>query len=189
MKIESAKFIKGAVGPDKIFENHFPQVAIIGRSNAGKSSLINALTGQKGLAIASSAPGRTKQINLFLINEAFYLVDLPGYGYSRAPRAVAQEIEKLINWYLFLSGYPQRKIILIVDANIGPTKDDLEILSVLDEYKKNIVVVANKVDKLKNSEYKKQMDKIRAQIGNHKMIPCSTIKKTGIKEILAEMLA
>ncbi len=187
MKIESAKFIKGAVGPDKIFENHFPQVAVIGRSNAGKSSLINALTGQKGLAIASSAPGRTRQINLFLINDAFYLVDLPGYGFARASRVMAEEIERLINWYLFLSGYPQKRVIMIVDANIGPTKDDLEILSALEEHGKNVVVVANKVDKLKNSEYKKQMDKIKEQIGDHKMIPCSAIKKTGIKEILAEI--
>lgn len=187
MKIESAKFIKGAVGPDKIFENHFKQVAVIGRSNAGKSSLINAMTGQKGLAIASSAPGRTKQINLFLINEAFYLVDLPGYGYSKVPRAVSEQIKNLINWYLFLSGYPQKMIILIIDANIGPTNDDLEILSVLDEHRKNIVIVANKVDKLKKSEYQKQMAKIKEQLGDHLIIPCSAVKKTGIKELLKLM--
>lgn len=187
MNIKSAQFIKGAVGPDKIFEDRKPQVAIIGRSNVGKSSIINSLTGQKYLARASSAPGRTREINLFLINDSFYLIDLPGYGYAKLPEKMRQEIEQLINWYLFISGHEQKKVFLIIDAEIGPTKDDLEILSALEEYKKNIVIIANKVDKIKKSEYSKRFKEINALIGDHKIIPYSSKKNVGIKDLLKEL--
>ena len=83
MEIKNARFIKGVVGPDDFLEKDIPQVAFIGRSNVGKSSVINSLTHQKDLAITSSLPGRTQQINLFLINESVYLLDLPGYGFSQ----------------------------------------------------------------------------------------------------------
>jgi len=90
MRITSATFVKGIVGSDEILEGEFPQIAFIGRSNVGKSSVINSLTNQKGLAITSSFPGRTREINLFLINDAFYLLDLPGYGYAKASHATAK---------------------------------------------------------------------------------------------------
>ena len=86
MNITSARFIKGVVGPDENLEDGVPQIAFIGRSNVGKSSVINTLANQKGLAKTSSFPGRTQQINLFLINKSFYLVDLPGYGFAKASK-------------------------------------------------------------------------------------------------------
>jgi GTP-binding protein len=128
MEIRSAKFIKGVVGTDEIFEDGIPQIVFIGRSNVGKSSVINTLANEKGLARTSSTPGRTQQINIFLINKAFYLVDLPGYGFAKVPLAVKQQIQKMINWYLFNSDYNFKRVILIVDANVGPTKDDLDML-------------------------------------------------------------
>ena len=85
MKIESARFIKGVFGSDSIFENGIPQVAFIGRSNVGKSSVINSLVNQNNLARTSSSPGRTREIDLFLINNSLYFVDLPGYGYAKLP--------------------------------------------------------------------------------------------------------
>lgn len=188
MDIKSARFIKGIVGPDKALENSLPQVAFIGRSNVGKSSIINALTRQKNLARTSSFPGKTREINLFLINEAFYLIDLPGYGYAKLPKPMRQEIESLINWYFFLSAYQQKKVFLIIDANVGPTKDDLEILAALEEHQKNIIVIANKTDKIKRSEYDRQFKKITALIGEHQIIPCSAEKNTGFKELLNELL-
>ncbi|PIT94385.1 YihA family ribosome biogenesis GTP-binding protein [Candidatus Falkowbacteria bacterium CG10_big_fil_rev_8_21_14_0_10_39_9] len=188
MIIKSARFIKGAVGPDKIFENEKAQVAFIGRSNVGKSSVINSITGQKDLARTSSFPGKTKEINLFLINDSFYLVDLPGYGYAKLPATMRQEIEILINWYFFVSGYVQRKVFLIIDAKVGPTPDDLEILRALEKYRKNIVIIANKVDKIKSSESSKQFKKINDLIGDHKIIPYSATKKLGLKDLLTELL-
>ena len=184
MKIESVEFIKGVVGEDKIMHNGLKQVAFIGRSNVGKSSTINVLTGKKGIAKVSCSPGRTQQANFFLINNKFYLVDLPGYGFAKAPKEVREKIFALINWYFFLSGAEQKKVVLIIDAKVGPTKDDLEILMALEEAKKELVVIANKVDKLKNSEKVGQFKKIQQLIGDHPIIPFSAEKKIGVKELL-----
>jgi len=187
MKINSAQFIKGAVGPDAIFVSGKDQVAFIGRSNVGKSSVINSLSGQKDLARTSSFPGRTREINLFLINNSFYLVDLPGYGFAKVPEAMRREIEKLINWYFFVAPYEQKKVFLIIDAKVGPTADDLEILTALDEYQKKVVIIANKIDKLKPSEKDKQLKKISTTVGDHKVIPYSAVKHLGLKELLQEL--
>jgi GTP-binding protein len=187
MDIRSAKFIKGVVGPEEVLEDEKPQIAFIGRSNVGKSSVINSLTKQKGLARTSSFPGLTQQINVFLINNTFYLVDLPGYGYARISAKVGDQLSRLINWYLFESGYKQQIIVLIIDANVGPTVNDLDMLQNLEEQEKNIIVVANKIDKIKKSEYKKQLQKIQSLIGDHKIIPYSSEKRIGVKELLLEI--
>ncbi len=187
MNIKSAKFIKGIVGPDDILEDGTPQIAFIGRSNVGKSSIINSLTCQKALAKTSSFPGRTQQINIFLLNETLYLVDLPGYGFTKTSKDKRDELQGLINWYLFESQYEQKAVILIIDANIGPTDIDMEMLSGLEAHEKNIIIAANKIDKIKKSEYFKQLKKIRDKVGCHKVIPCSAEKKIGIGEISSEL--
>lgn len=184
MKITSAKFLRGVTGPDRLLESHYPQIAFIGRSNVGKSSVINSLVGQKGLAITSSAPGRTQQVNIFFVNENFYLIDLPGYGFAKLSKEGRDNVTRLINWYLFLSGYPQKKVVLIIDAKVGPTKDDLEMLTALVEHRKDVVIVANKVDKLKRSELAKQMKSIEAAVGGLPVIPYSAEKKQGVKELI-----
>jgi GTP-binding protein len=188
MKIESAKFIKGVTGTDDIFEDGTPQFAFIGRSNAGKSSVINSLVGQGGLARTSSFPGFTRQINLFLINKAFYLVDLPGYGYAKLPFVMREKIQAMVNWYFFNSEIKQEKILLIIDANVGLTKDDLVILHSLEEYGKNVVIVANKIDKIKKAEYDEKMNKIIDIAWPHKIIPYSAEKKIGVDILLQEFV-
>jgi len=185
--IVSAVFVKGVVGACEELENKLPQIAFIGRSNAGKSSVINSLTRQKDLARISSAPGRTREINLFLINKAFYLTDLPGYGFVKASREARERLEQLINWYLFLSGYEQKLIVLIIDAELGLTESDLNILESLIKYKKNIIIVANKIDKIKPSAYARQLEKIQNQAGNLKVIPYSAKKKIGAGKLLSEV--
>jgi GTP-binding protein len=188
MKIESAQFVKGVLGTDGIFENGIPQVAFIGRSNAGKSSVINSLVGQKNLAVTSSFPGRTQKINFFLINDCLYLVDLPGYGYAKIPNKIKNSLQAMVNWYFFNSGYEQKKIILIIDAEVGPTKDDIEILYSLEEYSKDIVIVANKTDKIRKSEYEEKFARIKDFAGIHKIVPYSAKEKIGVKELLKEVL-
>ncbi|HBH46696.1 MAG: ribosome biogenesis GTP-binding protein YsxC [Candidatus Jacksonbacteria bacterium RIFOXYC2_FULL_44_29] len=188
MKISSAKFIKGVVGTNEILDDGKPQIAFIGRSNVGKSSVINSLVERKALARTSSFPGRTQEINLFLINNSFYLVDLPGYGFTRTSKALRDRLEQLINWYLFTSPYIQEKIVLIIDAHIGPQENDLEILRCLEKYKKNIIVVANKIDKIKKSEYESQLENIQEVIGGHLVIPYSAKKKIGVTALLDEMI-
>lgn len=188
MNIKSANFIKGIVGPDRALEDHYPQFAFIGRSNVGKSSVINSLTGQKGLAKTSSFPGRTQQINLFLINNSFYLIDLPGYGFAKASKATQEKIQALIYWYLFESPYAQKKIFLIIDANIGPTDLDLEMIEELEQANKNIVIIANKIDKIKKPALTKQLQKIQTAVGGHVVIPYSADKNIGISKVVNELL-
>lgn len=187
MQVNTATFVKGIVGTDEILDGKTPQIAFIGRSNVGKSSVINSLTRQKGLAITSSSPGRTRQINLFLINKSYFLLDLPGYGYAKASFEVRDQLFKLIDWYLFKSEYKQKKVVLIIDANIGPTVDDLEMLHTLEDYKKDIVVVANKVDKIKSSKYEARMQEVRELIGEHIIIPYSSHERIGIGALANEV--
>ena len=186
--IKSAQFVKGIVGLDPILNDSKPQIALIGRSNVGKSSIINSLTNQKNLAKTSALPGRTREINLFLINNSFYLVDLPGYGYAKLPKEMRFKVENLINWYLFLTTYEQKKVFLIIDAKVGPTKDDLEIFQALKEHDKKLVVVVNKIDKLKSSEKMKQLNQINKIFSGYKILICSTKNRTGIRELIEEIL-
>ena len=187
MEIINARFIRGVVGPDDFLEKDIPQIAFIGRSNVGKSSVINSLTHQKDLAITSSFPGRTQQLNLFLINESIYLIDLPGYGFSQDSQEGRERLQKLIFWYLFESDYKQRKVVLIIDANVGLTESDLNTLKYLREKEKNIVIVANKIDKMKKSQHQKELQKIKTAAGNVKIIPYSAKKKIGIPELTNEI--
>ncbi|MFA7169928.1 MAG: ribosome biogenesis GTP-binding protein YihA/YsxC [Candidatus Paceibacterota bacterium] len=187
MKIKSAQFLKGVLGSDIIFEDGVPQVAFIGRSNAGKSSVINSLIDRKDLARTSSFPGLTQQINIYLINEASYFVDLPGYGYAKVPKKLKESLWAMVNWYFFVSNSKQKKIVLIIDAKVGPTKDDLDMLQVLEDHQKDVVVVANKIDKIKGSK-DEQFKKIEEFIQNHKIIRYSAKNKIGIEELLEEII-
>ena len=139
MKITSTKFIKGLVGDDEILADGIPQIAFIGRSNVGKSSLINALT-KSSVSRTSSFPGRTQEINIFLVNNSFYLVDLPGYGFARASGLGREKIGGLIDSYLFNSIYNQKKVVLIIDANVGMTDKDILMLNELVKFNKNFII-------------------------------------------------
>lgn len=183
MEITSAKFVKGIVKYDEILTSDTPQIAFIGRSNVGKSSTINAVMNRKDLARSSSSPGHTREINLYLINDQYFLVDLPGYGYAKISNEARATLRDLIFSYLFNPEIKHGKIVLIIDGKVGPTKDDLEILKNLKEHKKEIIIAVNKVDKIKSSLYSKQIKKIKELIGNHEIIPYSAEKKTGIDQL------
>ncbi|MFZ2038689.1 MAG: ribosome biogenesis GTP-binding protein YihA/YsxC [Minisyncoccia bacterium] len=187
MKITTATFMKGIIGDDAILADGKPQVAFIGRSNAGKSSLINSLTGIKDLARTSNTPGRTQELNVFLINKTKYFIDLPGYGFAKTGGEIWQNINKLVYWYLFESQY-NPLVVLIVDAEIGPTKDDLGMLKLLELRGKEIVIVLNKVDKIKNSHYQNQIKKLRDIFNGHKVIPFSSKSKVGTGELSEELM-
>lgn len=188
MQIKSAKFMKGLMGTNDILDDGISQVAFIGRSNVGKSTTINAITNQNKLAITSSFPGRTQQINVFLINDNTYFLDLPGYGYARASGKGREKIQELIYWYFFNSSCNPKFVVVIIDAEIGPTKDDLEMLHHLEEAGKNIIILANKIDKIKKSAYQKQMNNLNKLFPNYKIIPFSGLKKTGVQELLDTIL-
>src|SRR5680860_237306 len=109
MKITSATFVKGITGPDEIMDSKLPQIAFVGRSNVGKSSLINTILNRRNLVKTSSTPGQTRQINYFLINEKYYFVDLPGYGYAKMSKVNQAKLLELILWYLLDTEIPNRK--------------------------------------------------------------------------------
>lgn len=187
MNIQSARFIKGVVGPDPILKNDIPQIAFIGRSNAGKSSLLNSLTGVKKLAVSSKTPGRTREINVFLVNESHYFLDLPGYGYAKASGQTRENIHELIFWYLLDVDYNQT-VVLLIDSVVGPTPSDLEVLHELENAGRDIVIVLNKVDKIKKSQYKKQIKKISDQLPGHQLFPYSSQTNVGIPELTKRLL-
>ena len=187
MKITSAKFITGMVNDLAILHDGTPQIAFIGRSNAGKSSLLNSLTNSKKLAVTSKTPGRTREINVFHINQTHYFMDLPGYGYARAGGATLKKLNELIAWYLFES-HTDPKVVLLIDSIVGPTKDDLGVLHELERDGKEIVIVANKADKIKKSHYLNHIKKLKEQFPGHTLIPYSSTKKIGIQALTDELL-
>ena len=188
MSIRSATFVKGIVGTDEVLNDHYPQIAFIGRSNSGKSSLINSLTNQKGLARTSSFPGRTQEINLFFINRNTYFLDLPGYGYAKVSKDSRRWLHKVIQWYLFKSDYHQKVIVLVLDANIGPTDRDLAMIKQLEAHDKQFIIVANKIDKIRQPDYQKQLTHLQALVGDHVVIPFSTKTRQGVQEVLEVVL-
>ena len=159
-------FVKGVVAMSGLPEPDRLEVCFAGRSNVGKSTLINALTGMKALARASNTPGRTQEINFFTAGDDHYLVDLPGYGYANAPVAVVEKWQRLLKQYL--SGRQTlRRAFVLIDARHGVKKVDEEILSLLDSAAVTFQVVLTKADKVKEKERAKILDQVRTALSKH----------------------
>ena len=160
MKISSAEFIKSAFGERDWPPDSLPEIAFMGRSNVGKSSLINSLLGVKGLARTSSTPGRTQSLNFFRINNQFSFVDLPGFGYARVPKTVRASWGELVTTYLA----KRTQLVLsiqIVDSRHDPTKLDLQLHDWLKHSAKPRLIVATKSDKLSNNELRESLSRIQ----------------------------
>ncbi len=177
MSVKSAQFAKSITGTaDILYDGKF-QFAFLGRSNVGKSSLINALTQKKNLAKTSSNPGKTVRMEFFLINGSFYFVDFPGYGYARRSWNRRDKLAKMILWYLMYSGVKDRLVVLIIDANAGVTDFDRDVLNTIYEFGIDHIVVANKVDKLKMGQKDKQLSAIQSTVKDSTVIPFSSKQK------------
>ncbi len=187
MKITSAQFFKGFTNSIDASKESLLQYAFIGRSNVGKSSLINALTKNKKLANTSSFPGRTQQINFFLINDTFHLVDLPGYGYAKMGAQQSHTMMNLVEDYLFGDVPTLKKVVVVVDAVVGPTEADLGMIRSLEHAGRDVVIALNKIDKLKQSEKSKQMKKIESMLMGSTFIPVSAEKKQGLEDLMNEV--
>ncbi|MGR3320869.1 MAG: ribosome biogenesis GTP-binding protein YihA/YsxC [Pseudooceanicola sp.] len=159
-------FLKGVVAMSGLPPDDRAEVCFAGRSNVGKSSLINALTGRKGLARASNTPGRTQEINFFTLADSHYLVDLPGYGYANAPLPVVEKWQKLLKQYL--SGRATlRRAFVLIDARHGIKKVDEEILALLDSAAVTFQCVLTKADKIRASERDKVLAQVRDRLSKH----------------------
>ncbi|WP_224826223.1 ribosome biogenesis GTP-binding protein YihA/YsxC [Cognatishimia sp. MH4019] len=160
------EFLKGVVAMDGLPPDDRMEVCFAGRSNVGKSTLINALTGRKGLARASNTPGRTQEINYFTVGDSHYLVDLPGYGFANAPLPVVEKWQRLLKKYL--SGRQSlRRAFVLIDARHGIKKVDEEILSLLDSAAVTFQCVLTKVDKVKEKDREKVLTQVRDALSKH----------------------
>ena len=152
MDIMKAEFVRGVVGSHAFLEKSLPTVAFAGRSNVGKSSVINSLVGRRDLVRSSSHPGQTQQINYFLINDSLYFADLPGYGYAKLSLVQREKMRRILLWYLTSDEVTLRAVVLVVDAQVGLKDMDRVLVAMMREAKRTVVIVANKVDKLKQGE-------------------------------------
>lgn len=186
MTAPAVQFIGSFMGTEELFSDDIPKIALIGRSNVGKSSLINALTAS-GISRTSALPGATKELNVFLVNGATYLVDLPGYGYARGSIGFRTKMRDLIKQYLLNKKYTQAAVVLIIDAAVGMTDRDESMLADLQDAGKNIIIAANKIDRLNQSEYHQALRSIATAAQGHPVFPVSAAKKTGIQELAAAL--
>ncbi|MEE9491125.1 MAG: ribosome biogenesis GTP-binding protein YihA/YsxC [Dehalococcoidia bacterium] len=174
MNIKSAKFVTSAVKPSQYPPADRPEVAFAGRSNVGKSSLMNTLLGRKNLVKTSSTPGRTQTINFFSINDRFYFVDLPGYGYAKVPKAVRKSWGPMVETYLKSRGAGEESepaasqglcaVVVILDIRRLPNQGDHDLLAWLAHYKIPALVVLTKADKLKKNLQGKQRSAIAREL-------------------------
>lgn len=183
------EFLKGVVAMEGMPPGDLLEVCFAGRSNVGKSSLINAVTGRKALARASNTPGRTQEINFFTAAESHYLVDLPGYGYANAPVAVVAKWQRLLKAYL--SGRANlRRAFVLVDARHGVKPVDEEIMELLDRSAVTFQCVLTKTDKLKSQELDKILEQTRGALAKHpaaypELVLTSSEKGEGIETLRA----
>lgn len=188
---KSCDFMLGVAKLKQLPASELAEIAFCGRSNVGKSSLINALTGRKTLARTSNTPGRTQQINLFNLGDRLILSDLPGHGYAKAPVSVVEQWHTLINTYL--KGRPQlRRVCFLIDSRHGIKDVDREVMKMLDKAAVNYQVVLTKIDKISGKELDKRLkatvEELKKRPAAHPRIHLtSSEKKLGIEELRAEL--
>lgn len=185
MKVTSSEIVISAVSPKQYPDDGKPEFALVGRSNVGKSSVINTMLNRKKLARVSTSPGKTRTINFYIINKEFYLVDLPGYGYAKVSR------RERANWGDMIENYLENRkslygIILLVDIRHEPTADDKMMYDWIRYYEYETIIIATKSDKISRGNYQKHLKIIRNKLGmlpTEKIIPVSSLKKEGIEEL------
>ena len=190
MEIKKAEFVISAVKPTGYPETDMSEVAFVGRSNVGKSSLINTITKRRKLVKVSQTPGKTKLVNFFIINDAMHFVDLPGYGYAKVSKKERESWGKTIEMYLH---YRQQlsKVVLLLDCRRVPNEDDKLMYKWIQHYNYEPVIVMTKIDKLNRSEIVKAEKTIRATLNIPKEIKIynfSSLKKIGKEELTDKLL-
>ena len=191
MKILSAEFLTSATSLVQLPRQRRPEIAVAGRSNVGKSSLINCLLRRHGLARVSAVPGRTQLLNFFLVNQEFYLVDLPGYGYAKVPASVRQAWGPMVEAYLS-AARDLRGVILLLDARQGVTEKDLAMKGFLDDLSLNCLPVLTKIDKLRRTARDAQIRDAADTLGlgdPREIITFSAKSGEGREDLLAAVAA
>ena len=188
MNIRSATYLKALVPDAPLPDQSLPIVAFLGRSNVGKSSFINALTEQKNLCRSGSTPGVTQKINLFLINNKILFADLPGYGYAKMGKGERKRLEAMIFWFLENRQINLQQVFLLIDARLGATDQDEELIGFLLSRNLPLVLILSKSDKLTHSEKLARAAKIRLSFPHIDIIHVSAQKGDGLKEVRQKIL-
>ena len=184
-------FVLGVAKLEQLPVSDYPEVAFVGRSNVGKSSLINAITGQKGLAKTSNTPGRTQQLNYFNLDNKIHIVDLPGYGFAQAPESLVKQWQKMI--FTYLQGRVElKRVFLLIDSRHGIKKVDEDIMKMLDSAAVTYQVVLTKTDKISESALNKVLKATENTIKTHgaayvRVLSTSSEKNRGIDMVRAEI--
>ncbi len=184
-------FVLGVAKLDQLPLTEMPEVAFAGRSNVGKSSIINALTGQKGLAKTSNTPGRTQQLNFFNLANKLHIVDLPGYGFAKAPEAQVKQWQRII--FAYLQGRVNlKRVFVLIDSRHGIKKSDLEIMELLDKAAVTYQIVLTKLDKIGSGNLTKVMTEVENEISKHaaaytRVLATSSERNIGIDNLRAEI--
>jgi GTP-binding protein len=190
MKIVKSDLLAIAVKENQYPAEFSPEIAFAGRSNVGKSSLLNLLTARKKLAYVSGTPGKTRTINFYSINDdAFRIVDLPGYGYAKVSKSISADWGDMIERYLE-SRNTLKKVVLLVDIRHDPSKQDVIMYDWLKHYGYDGIIVATKADKVSRNETQKKLAQVRRVLGAAQddiIIPVSTLKRTGVDVLSAEI--
>ena len=187
MQIKNAEFIPSAVDLKTLPESNYPEFMFCGRSNVGKSSFINMVCNRNKLARTSSNPGKTQTLNFFLINNSFYFVDVPGYGYANVAKSIKATFGKMIEEYV-TNRDNLKMVFLLVDFRHKPTEDDCLMYNFLKYYNKRVTIIATKSDKIKNIERKKCKQQIIDTLNldeNDNLIITSSEKRIGLPEFLS----
>jgi len=185
MKVTSAEYVKSAMKPDQFPRDRRPEFAFAGRSNVGKSSLLNRLLNRGGLAKTSGTPGKTQTINFFDVNGRIYFVDLPGYGFAKVPQAIKTAWNHVMAAYLS-DREPLKLVVQLLDARHTPTENDLDMLGLLESAEVPTLIVATKIDKLKRSERAACLAAIRQKLeldDDALVIPFSSVTGEGVRPV------
>lgn len=196
MKVLNAQFIQGVVGETAVLYDGTPHIAFIGRSNVGKSSTLNTITGQRKLVKVGQTPGKTKEINFFRAHISdgtssgeVYLVDLPGYGYAKISKERRNELKRLINWYLTHPQADTKLICLIIDAKVGLTDLDYEVIEMLRQAHKRFIVAVNKVDKLNQKSRHKLTQELSQQLNTIPYVFYSASTKKHVDQLISAIFS
>lgn len=193
MEVKNPYLVISAPNSKSWPEGNLPEIVMAGRSNVGKSSLINTITRRKNLAYVGNTPGKTRLLNFFNIDDRFMLVDVPGYGYANASKKVLIQFGEMMEEY-FGTREQKKGLLIIVDARHKPSEDDLTMIEYARYHGMKLAVIATKMDKLKRSEIKKNLDKIKTTLeltDDEYLIPFSSEKRQGVDrvwQVIDEML-
>lgn len=192
MKIQDASFVKAvSIHDSQIFLEKRGEIVFVGRSNVGKSSLMNALMNKKDLVKTSSKPGKTRTANMFLVNRKYHFTDLPGYGFAKLGQALREDLDALISWYLEEKKYTIKQVVLVCDAKIWPQQTDIDMYNYVNELELPMTVVLSKIDRLWKNDVNKSVMHTEKTFFWARILPVSSSKLDGIdalRKILWEAL-